>query len=93
MQVLEGLETYIATEDFLHKLEQASAEWIDLSEHEQHQKTPGAAAKGLELTRVRNTAAACGRVPAVAPHPVFLQLFVHGYAQLPCACTVVEFLT
>lgn len=52
VQVLEGLETYIATEDFLHKLEQASAEWIDLSEHEQHQKTPGAAAKGLELTRV-----------------------------------------
>lgn len=33
-QVLEGLETYIATEQFLHKLEAASAEWIDLSEHQ-----------------------------------------------------------
>jgi hypothetical protein len=53
VQVLEGLETYIATEDFLHKLEQASAEWIDLSEHDKHQQTSEVAKGGLELTQVR----------------------------------------
>jgi hypothetical protein len=56
LQVLEGLETYIATEDFLHKLEQASAEWIDLSEHEKHQQSPQATTGGLELTQVREDA-------------------------------------
>jgi hypothetical protein len=34
IKVLEGLESYIATTQFLHTLEQASAEWIDLSEHQ-----------------------------------------------------------
>jgi hypothetical protein len=65
MQVLEGLETYIATEDFLHKLEQASAEWIDLSEHEQHKKKPGTTQTGLELTRVRAAPATCCRESAM----------------------------
>lgn len=36
LQVLQGLETYITTEKFLHTLEAASAEWIDLSDHQQH---------------------------------------------------------
>jgi hypothetical protein len=53
VQVLEGLETYIATEDFLHKLEQASAEWIDLSEHEKQQQASDTTAGGLEHTQVR----------------------------------------
>ena len=35
LQVLQGLETYITTEKFLHTLEAASAEWIDLSDHHQ----------------------------------------------------------
>lgn len=35
LQVLQGLETYITTEKFLHTLEAASAEWIDLSDHKQ----------------------------------------------------------
>eukprot|EP00775_Hariotina_reticulata_P013853 gene13853-13975_t len=50
VQVLEGLESYIATTQFLHTLEQASAEWIDLSEH-QHPAT-NLQADGVELTQV-----------------------------------------
>lgn len=34
-QVLQGLETYIESEKFLHTLEAVSAEWIDLSDHQQ----------------------------------------------------------
>lgn len=52
MQVLEGLETYIATEQFLHKLEQASAEWIDLSEHQHHPLPPKVASDELEMVQV-----------------------------------------
>lgn len=33
-QVLQGLETYIESEKFLHTLEAVSAEWIDLSDHQ-----------------------------------------------------------
>eukprot|EP00878_Enallax_costatus_P001384 GHUV01001534.1.p1 GENE.GHUV01001534.1~~GHUV01001534.1.p1 ORF type:complete len:271 (+),score=94.73 GHUV01001534.1:308-1120(+) len=51
MQVLDGLETYIASEQFLHKLEQASAEWIDLSEH-QHHAICASKQPVLELTQV-----------------------------------------
>lgn len=60
MQVLEGLETYIATEQFLRKLEAASAEWIDLSkthtqeqlQQSQHLGWPHAGGLELELPQV-----------------------------------------
>lgn len=55
LQVLEGLETYITTEKFLHTLEAASAEWIDLCEHQHQHHKPGQVAPGgleLELLQV-----------------------------------------
>lgn len=55
-QVLQGLETYIQTEKFLHTLEAASAEWIDLSDHQQQHVhkgwSPPASVSGLELMQV-----------------------------------------
>lgn len=64
MQVLDGLESYIATEEFLHKLQQASAEWIDLSEQQQQQHAPKLTADGLEFAKVR--AAACSAISSGA---------------------------
>lgn len=66
VQVLDGLEKYIATEHFLHKLEQASAEWIDLSEHQRH--TPGnyRSQPGLELTQVVSSSQQSSTESAVA---------------------------
>lgn len=49
VQVLHGIDSFLATERFLCKLEQARAEWIDLSEHAAagcaHATLPHAAAK------------------------------------------------
>lgn len=56
LQVLQGLETYITTEKFLHTLEAASAEWIDLSDHQQHPHkgwSPPSSSSELELLQVR----------------------------------------
>jgi hypothetical protein len=55
VQVLQGLETYITTEKFLHTLEAASAEWIDLSDHQQHPPkgwSPPSSNSELELQEV-----------------------------------------
>lgn len=52
VEVLQGLEAYVATEAFLHTLEAASAEWIDLSQHEHHQQG-GAGGAGAACTRPR----------------------------------------
>lgn len=55
VQVLQGLETYITTEKFLHTLEAASAEWIDLSDHQQHPHkgwSPPSSSSELELQQV-----------------------------------------
>lgn len=53
LQVLQGLETYITTEKFLHTLEAASAEWIDLSDHQQQpHKGWGPSSSELELSEV-----------------------------------------
>jgi hypothetical protein len=55
LQVLQGLETYITTEKFLHTLEAASAEWIDLSDHQQHPHkgwSPPSSSCELELQQV-----------------------------------------
>jgi hypothetical protein len=53
LQVLQGLETYITTEKFLHTLEAASAEWIDLSDHKQQpHKAWGSSSSELELSEV-----------------------------------------
>lgn len=55
LQVLQGLETYITTEKFLHTLEAASAEWIDLSDHQQHPHkgwSPPSSSCELELQEV-----------------------------------------
>jgi hypothetical protein len=56
VQVLQGLETYITTEKFLHTLEECSAEWIDLSDHQQHPHKgwtpPSSSTSGVELQQV-----------------------------------------
>jgi hypothetical protein len=54
-QVLQGLETYIESEKFLHTLEAASAEWIDLSDHQHAPHKGGSPYQGsleLELQQV-----------------------------------------
>ena len=57
--MLQGLETYITTEKFLHTLETASAEWIDLSDHQQHPHKGWSIAE-LELPEVGKFSDSCG---------------------------------
>ncbi len=63
--MLEGLETYIATEGFLHKLEAASASWMDLGTEPPepaHHQVPWPAG-GVELTQRAGAVTAGGETP------------------------------
>lgn len=54
--MLQGLETYIESEKFLHTLEAVSAEWIDLSDNQQPPHKGGSPHVGnleMELQQVR----------------------------------------
>lgn len=83
VQVLHGLDNFLATEQFLGKLEQARAEWIDLSEHAHH-AAAGPSYPGIHSNGGAFASAAAANAHSVAQQPAAVAVAAQpGAGQAP----------